>query len=423
VAIVKPMAASRALIEAHRCVRIHHDEGGDLCVEATDFTATARTWLDEALSNADKGFDTLVPLADLEQAIKAAPKDGTLHITASESEVVIQAGRRKFRTVPPATGDWTTLDFEAKRELVIADDGGSLADSVTTASMFASSDETRPIMCGIYIDLAEPKAPRMVATNTYVMGVVDLTPKVGKAAQSVNIPATALKAALRKVDRDAGVTIEADHRSVAIRVPGAVYLARTIDGVFPDWRQFTPNEVHFVSARIDQGDLLGVAAAAKKALTHNAPLRVSFAGQKVRFGGSDGGRGFADELDAKIAYSQEWEAADKASGQTLGPYARESTAVEKADAATAREPALLRWVAKGKGKEWIAAPLWPIEYGLNPAFFHDVVWAMWPDDEGMIELRFGTPLKPVSYHCEVRSVPELPARSVWALQMPIRLNP
>lgn len=104
--------------------------------------------------------------------------------------------------------------------------------------MAASSDESRPVLTGVYVH-THNKNLYLVATDSYRLAEKNLM----KTAQDINllIPATAMQDLLRILgDIEDEVTITHDEQQVLFRVGDVELVARLIEGNYPDYRQLIP---------------------------------------------------------------------------------------------------------------------------------------------------------------------------------------
>ncbi len=104
--------------------------------------------------------------------------------------------------------------------------------------MAASSDESRPVLTGVYLHTLD-KNLYLVATDSYRLA----EKKLIKTTQDINllIPATAMQDLLRILaDIDDEITVTHDEQQVLFSVGDVELVARLIEGKYPDYRKLIP---------------------------------------------------------------------------------------------------------------------------------------------------------------------------------------
>lgn len=104
----------------------------------------------------------------------------------------------------------------------------------------ASSDESRPVLTGVYLHTHDKKL-YMVATDSYRLAEKVLMPTTQEI--SLLIPATAMQDLLRIVaDSEDEVSITHDDQQILFRVGDVELVARLIEGTYPDYRKLIPKD-------------------------------------------------------------------------------------------------------------------------------------------------------------------------------------
>jgi DNA polymerase-3 subunit beta len=143
----------------------------------------------------------------------------------------------------------------------------------------ASRDETRPVLTGILVSVAEGEL-QMVATDSYRLSVKN-TPLEGAAAEPFesNVPARALSELSRVVadTSAADLAVATRDNQIVFALDGVVLSSRVIEGQFPNYRQLLP-ESYEHEVRVDRSELAAVVRRVSLMAQRNAPLRLKFDG-------------------------------------------------------------------------------------------------------------------------------------------------
>jgi DNA polymerase-3 subunit beta len=171
--------------------------------------------------------------------------DFKLHISADKYQSVINGVSSEDYPVMPAIADGQTLRVPGK----------TLKAALQQVIMAASSDESRPVLTGVYWHTYEGKL-YLVATDSYRLAEKALI----NTAQEIGllIPASALQDLLRIVsDFDEDVEVTFDDQQVLFRVGDVELVTRLIEGKYPDYRKLIPGNFAS-SATLKKSDLTNI---------------------------------------------------------------------------------------------------------------------------------------------------------------------
>lgn len=388
---IKPATSKRSALQTLSGVRIYRGAGGVAYIAATNLETAARLNLTDA--NMSAGFDTLLGVRELAAALKGAGKDSRVTFTIDEGgRVSVAVGPASYSLRELRREDWPSIDFAPDGLAPIVEaSGAELERAIARAAVFASADQTRPVLTGIYITGAD--GGRIVATDSYRL---DVAPFAGIDPETaLNIPAGALVLALKgagKGKNPPAVTIlhAPLHRCVIVTRPGETWRSRIIDGQFPNYRQLIPDEGDKTSTAIGVplADMLAAASAGAAVIERNAPIRLTFhkdgdARERCEFSGyTPDGTEYAAHVDGLMVgqwrYGDGAELAAKADTPTATPFAG-------VDSST-------------------------LEIGLNPTFLAETLGAQTGEVIGMSVI---SAIRPVVFRDTAGGV---------SLLMPIRLN-
>lgn len=151
-----------------------------------------------------------------------------LKITTEQYESVINGTTAEEYPVMPAITGGTTWEVPAK----------VLRSGLQQILMAASSDESRPVLTGVFVHTFDKKL-YLVATDSYRLAEKTLL----KTAKEISllIPANAMQDLLRILtDSEEEVSVTHDDQQVLFRVGDVELVARLIEGNYPDYRKLIP---------------------------------------------------------------------------------------------------------------------------------------------------------------------------------------
>ncbi|MBS2029911.1 MAG: DNA polymerase III subunit beta [Deltaproteobacteria bacterium] len=155
--------------------------------------------------------------------------------------VELQSGQATFRIVGMSADQYPPLPKEEKAALAKVD-GKALLALIEKTSFAISTDETRYVLNGVYLEASDGTA-RMVATDGHRLALAEA--KLGpdfKLKRGVIVPRKGLFELKRLLEEapDAEVHLGFAEASGIFRKPGLSMVMRLIDGQFPEYQQVIP---------------------------------------------------------------------------------------------------------------------------------------------------------------------------------------
>jgi DNA polymerase III subunit beta len=172
-------------------------------------------------------------------------EESKLHISTDKYQSVVNGVVADDFPVMPAISSGQTWTINAS----------GLKKSLQQVIMAASSDESRPVLTGVLLQVTDGHL-YAAATDSYRLAEKDLGPN----DQDVKllIPATAVQDLLRILgDYDEAVSVTHDDQQVLFQANDVDLVARLIDGKYPDYRKLIPN-AFAVEARVSKADFVNV---------------------------------------------------------------------------------------------------------------------------------------------------------------------
>ena len=253
----------------------------------------------------ERDGEIVVPARLFSDVVRNLP-DEEVVIEAGEAAVKVSAGRAAFSLNAWAAADFPqTSTFDMTGAFKVGRD--PFVETLNKVGRAASRDETRPILTGVLMTIMGDTL-KMVATDSYRLAVKEtkLDHSLETEVQAI-VPVkalgevTRLAAALGKGDIE--VAIGENQAVFKLSDPaGDVWIAsRLIEGQFPNYKQLLPDTFEH-EVTIDRGQLMATARRVSLLAQKNAPLRLSFAENRLTMKALTQDVGQAEEtLDVEFA--------------------------------------------------------------------------------------------------------------------------
>ncbi len=201
----------------------------------------AATNLDIAISETigakvSKEGSLTVPARLMQDFVSSLPS-GNLELDVVDSKLTLKADRfeatingissEEFPVMPTLEGG-ESIEFT----------GSEMKRTLTQVLFTASSDETRPVLTGVYFS-AEDGSVCVAATDSYRLAEKTIQKPID--AMSLLIPAQSLTELLRALKDDTeAVSIVYDDQQARFSVGGVEIVTRLVDGKYPDYKKLLP---------------------------------------------------------------------------------------------------------------------------------------------------------------------------------------
>jgi DNA polymerase-3 subunit beta len=228
--------------------------------------------------------EIVVPARLFSDVVRNLP-DEEVAIEAGEAAIKISAGRAAFSLNAWAAADFPqTSTFDMAGAFTVGRD--PFVETLNKVGRAASRDETRPILTGVLMTIMGDTL-KMVATDSYRLAVKEtkLDHSLETEVQAI-VPVKALGEVTRLAATlgpgEIEVAIGENQAVFKLSDPaGDVWIAsRLIEGQFPNYKQLLPDTFDH-EVMIDRGQLMATARRVSLLAQKNAPLRMSFAENRL----------------------------------------------------------------------------------------------------------------------------------------------
>lgn len=286
--VVEKGTSKRSSIQVLAGIQLAASDG-ELHLAATDMEMSVRTRI-----TAEVSTDGVVvaPGKKLLEIIRSLGGE-QVQLRLADGMLVIESGGARyeqnvfntddFPQLPPTSGSLFSLDRDA------------LLETVQAVSRAASTDESRPVLTGVKVQISAEKLT-MVATDSYRLSVREtaIQTDLPEPVEAI-IPARALNELMRIADASAAasIAIGIEAGQVLFGVDETWITARRIEGQFPNHQQLIPQAFEH-EAVVDRAELLDVVNRARVMAERN-PLRLAFSSGQLTISAATQDIGSAEE--------------------------------------------------------------------------------------------------------------------------------
>lgn len=216
-----------------RGVRLSAEADGGIAAEGTDLDLTLRS---RGHASVDEPGEVIIPgrlAADMLRSL--APGGVTLQL--SDERVVLQSGRSRFVLPTYPLVEWPMLEpVEGPTLAVPAEEFIRALSQVVPA---ASKDTSRPILTGVLVETTT-EGVRLVATDSYRLGLSDLPGVPTLSEEGVIVPAVALDELRRISGEERTLEVVVGTTQIVVRCGNTEVVARLLAGSYPSYRTLLP---------------------------------------------------------------------------------------------------------------------------------------------------------------------------------------
>jgi len=204
-----------------------------------------------------------VPARTLSEVVRELPSEEVMIKVGEKGRLEINSGQAVFNLMGLPKEDYPVLPrVRADGDLVI--DGPALSDMIKKTIFSVSQDETRYVLCGIYLCIEKGKV-RMVSTDGRRLSCItkEIAAEKKKEAKVI-IPTKAVNEINRILGQVAGreeteeaykVKVSVEENQVSFIIEDTVVISRLIEGHFPDYEQVIPRSSE-IKLKIKTDELL-----------------------------------------------------------------------------------------------------------------------------------------------------------------------
>lgn len=217
--------------------------------------------------------EALVSVKQLRTLLGTVSGEITLELT--DGGVALRHGTTRLTLPSLPAADFPIVKTTDDLDAVCTLPSALLLELWETARRARGTDESRPVLTGIQIQIAKGQIA-FVSTDSYRLAVHTAPCNLDVEFEAV-VPGAALAEVARLAARSGPVQVSFTAPHIGFEVAGlATVVSRVIDGKFPNWRQLLPDDTSFVGAvDIDRAEAItAVERIVKLAGRRTSPLRL-----------------------------------------------------------------------------------------------------------------------------------------------------
>lgn len=257
-------------------------EGETLRITGTDLDVTTSITVPCTVKTPGRAAVQARHFAD---AVRKLPKDVVKVTDDAQGRISVEYGKGKGRSAVPRQNDQEfptlpTIKADARATI----EGPALARLITRAAYAVSTDETRPMLNGVYVE-AEGKHVAFVATDGHRLArAAKKGDFSGLGKQAVIVPSKTIQA-LGRMSSEATspveIAVSAQRNHVAFRLRighnDVTVFSRLLEGPFPNYEQVIPktNPKTLIVPRLELREALDRVATHSDNITHQVRFAIS----------------------------------------------------------------------------------------------------------------------------------------------------
>ncbi|HEX2909624.1 MAG TPA: DNA polymerase III subunit beta [Chloroflexia bacterium] len=220
-------------------------EGGRLKLAATNLEISITVWVPAQVQEEGQVTVPARLLTEFVSSLGVQGKDTAVQLNLDQQTLTlhVQGGRNEANIKGIAAEDFPSLPSVSNTGNVVSMESGVFREAVSQVAFAASSDETRPVLTGIFAIFNEDKVT-LAAADSFRLAV-RTAPLAGVAqnAFSVILPARAMAELARIVPDDESlieISVTGNKSQALFKTENVNFTSSLIEGNFPPYQQIIP---------------------------------------------------------------------------------------------------------------------------------------------------------------------------------------
>ena len=187
---------------------------------------------------------TTLPARKLYEIIRVLPQEMIEIDVDKDHRCTIQCGKSVFKIMGTSKEEFPVLpDFKESNIFKINKD--LLTEMIKKTIFSVSQDETRYVLCGIFLDISDGKI-KMISTDGRRLSYIHKMQKEKadkKKDTKVVIPSKAINELVKILNttREQDVDIDIEENQIVFKTDDTVLISRLIEGKYPNYEQVIPD--------------------------------------------------------------------------------------------------------------------------------------------------------------------------------------
>lgn len=221
------------------------ENGGRLKLAATNLEISITVWVPAIIQ--EEG-DITVParlLSEFVGSLSSQGKDSTVQLSLDQQTLTlhVKGGRYEANVKGIASEDFPSIQSVTSSNNNISVEAGVLKEAINQVAFAASTDETRPVLTGIFANFSENKVV-LAAADSFRLAVrtATLASEVSQAFTAI-LPARAMTELARIIPDDESmveISVNANKSQALFKTDTVHFTSSLIEGNFPNYQQIIP---------------------------------------------------------------------------------------------------------------------------------------------------------------------------------------
>jgi DNA polymerase III subunit beta len=268
--VVSRGLSSRSTLPILSGILVSASSDGAVTLQSTDLEVSVRKNL--PMVSVEREGTTVVPGKLLTDIVRSLPEAAvTLSLEGESLSVSCLQSSFAVRTLP--ADDFPRFP-EIEPDKSISLPSARVSEIVRHVSKAVSRDETRPVLTGILLTV-EGNSVRMVSTDSYRLAVKELLVEEGSFEDvQVVVPGKVMEEVSRLAPESEEITIGVSDNQAVFAFGTTEFVARRIEGTFPNYRQLIPKESE-TTVVVSREEAVSAVKRVSLLAQHNTPLRLT----------------------------------------------------------------------------------------------------------------------------------------------------
>lgn len=222
-----------------------NEEGGRLKLAATNLEISITVWVPAQVQ--EEG-DITVParlLGEFVSSLSSQGKESTVQLTLDQPTLTlhVKGGRYEANVKGIASEDFPSIQSVSNATTTISVEAGVIKEAINQVAFAASTDETRPVLTGIFANFQDSKVI-LAAADSFRLAVrtAPLASEVSQAFTAI-LPARAMTELARIIPDDESmveISVNANKSQALFKTDTVHFTSSLIEGNFPNYQQIIP---------------------------------------------------------------------------------------------------------------------------------------------------------------------------------------
>jgi DNA polymerase-3 subunit beta len=222
-----------------------NENGGRLKLAATNLEISITVWVPATVQ--EEG-DITVParlLSEFVGSLGSQGKDSTIQLSLDQPTLTlhVKGGRYEANIKGIASEDFPSIQSMSNSANSISVEAGVLKEAINQVAFAASTDETRPVLTGIFANFSGNKVV-LAAADSFRLAVrtAGLASEVGQAFTAI-LPSRAMTELARIIPDDdslVAISVNANKSQALFKTETVHFTSSLIEGNFPNYQQIIP---------------------------------------------------------------------------------------------------------------------------------------------------------------------------------------